>query len=114
MARKANGTQRKPSSNTTPNGPSMRCVTQGRFRPARYMTPSGSTRRVQPSAGSHDGSNKTSHMAPRMNRRPGIVVRQASQAIGNPTATPKAAAATLTHSEFTSAASVLAVSACRR
>jgi hypothetical protein len=58
------------------------CVTHGQSSPSRYITPSGCTIRSQPSAGSHDGSSSTSHMAPDTSRRPGKVVRAASQAIG--------------------------------
>jgi hypothetical protein len=39
-------------------------------------------------------------MPPGTNRRPGRVVRPASRAIGKPMASPSAAAAVLTHSEF--------------
>jgi hypothetical protein len=52
-------------------------------------------------------------MAPLTKRRPGIVVRAASQAIGPPTATPKTAAAALTHKEFVRAVNVPPVNACR-
>ena len=49
-----------------------------------------------------------------MTRRPGSVVRAASQAMGKPSAAPKTAAALLTHSEFTIATAVAPVSAwCR-
>ncbi len=108
-ARKLNGTERRPSSRTTPNGPMIACVTNGRFRPTRYMTPSAWTSRSQPSAGSHDGSSSTSHIPPAAHRRPGSVVRPASQAIGNPMARPSAAAAQLTHSELATATAVAPV-----
>ena len=92
----------------------IRWVTNGQSSPSRYITPSGWTSRSQPSAGSHDGSSSTSHMAPATNRRPGSVVRAASQAIGKPSARPSAAAAQLTHIEFTIATAVAPVSAwCR-
>ena len=89
-------------------------MTHGQSRPIRYITPSGWTIRSQPSAGSQDGSSSTSHMAPGTRRRPGRVVRAASQAIGKPIATPSTAAALLTHSELTTATAVAPVSAwCR-
>jgi hypothetical protein len=47
-------------------------------------------------------------------RRPGSVVRFASQAIGKPTARPRTAAALLTHSEFVIAIAVAPVNACLR
>src|SRR5207253_10400787 len=51
-ARKPNGTPRRPSSSTTPNGPMIACVTHGRSSPIRYITPSGWTSRVrEPPAG---------------------------------------------------------------
>ena len=78
------------------------------------MTPSACTSRCQPSAGSHDGSSSTSHIAPATNRRPGSVVRPASQAIGRPIATPRTAAAALTHSESVIAMAVAPVNAARR
>ena len=86
MARNENGTQRRPSSSTTPNGPMIAWVTHGQSSPSRYMTPSGCTSRTQPSAGSQDGSSSTSHIPPATSRRPGSVVRLASQAIGKPSA----------------------------
>ena len=92
----------------------MAWVTQGQSRPTRYITPSCWTSRSQPSAGSQDGSSSTSHMAPGTNRRPGSVVRPASQAIGKPMASPSAAAALLTHSELPMATAVAPVNAWRR
>ena len=92
----------------------MACVSQGQSSPARYITPSGWTSRSQPSAGSQDGSSSTSHMAPGTNRRPGSVVRPASQAIGKPMARPSTAAALLTHSELPMATAVVPVNAWRR
>ncbi len=53
-------------------------------------------------------------MLPATSRLPGSVVRLASQAIGNPTASPRAAAAPLTHSELVSATAVVPVNACCR
>ena len=53
-------------------------------------------------------------MLPATKRRPGSVVRLASQAIGKPTASPSAAAAPLTHSELVIAIAVAPVKACRR
>jgi hypothetical protein len=78
------------------------------------MTPSTWTMRSQPSAGSQDGSSSTSHMLPATKRRPGSVVRLASHAIGKPIASPRPAAAALTHSEFVIAIAVAPVNACRR
>jgi hypothetical protein len=53
-------------------------------------------------------------MAPDTSRRPGRVVRAASQAMGKPSATPNAAAALLTQSELTTATAVAPLSAwCR-
>ena len=111
MARKVNGTERRPSRNTTPNGPMMAWVTHGQSSPARYITPSGWTSRSQPRAGSQEGSSSTSHMLPATNRRPGRVVRPASHAIGKPMASPSAAAAALTHSELVMATAVAPVNA---
>jgi len=108
-AKKVKGTQRRPSSITTPIGPMMAWVIHGQLRPARYMTPSGSTSRSQPSAGSHDGNSSTSHIEPATRRRPGREVRPASQAIGKPMASPSAAAALLTQSELVMAAAVTPV-----
>jgi hypothetical protein len=65
-------------------------------------------------AGSHDGSSSASHMPPLTRRRPGMVVRAASQATGKPTASPMTAAADDTHSELTTATAVDPVSACCR
>ncbi len=70
------------------------------------MTPSSWTSRTQPSAGSQDGSRRTSHMLPATSRRPGSVVRAAAQAIGPPIASPSTAAAQLTQIELTSATAV--------
>ena len=53
-------------------------------------------------------------MPPATKRRPGSVVRLVSQAIGNPIARPRPAAAALTHSEFVIATAVAPVNACRR
>ena len=53
-------------------------------------------------------------MPPLTRRRPGIVVRAASQATGKPTSRPSAAAALDTQSELTIATAVDPVSACRR
>ena len=92
----------------------IRWVTHGQSSPSRYITPSGSTSRTQPSAGSQDGSSSASHMPPLTQRRPGIVVRAASHATGNPTARPITAAALDTHSELTMATAVDPVSACCR
>jgi hypothetical protein len=114
MARNVNGTQRRPSSNTTPNGPRMAWVTQSRSRPSRYIAPSGSTSRSQPSAGSHEGSSSTSHMPGATSHRPRMLVRAASQAIGKPMASPSRAAAVLTHSELTTATPVVPVKVSRR
>ena len=111
MARKVNGTERSPSSSTTPAGPRMAWVTHGQSRPTRYMTPSGWTSRSQPSAGSQDGSSRTSHMLPDTSRRPGSVVRPASHATGKPMATPSTAAAALTHSELAMATPAAPVNA---
>ena len=113
-ARNVNGTQRRPNRMTTPAGPMMACVTQGQSRPARYMTPSGWTSRSQPSAGSHEGNSSTSHIEPATSRRPGSVVRPASQAIGKPMASPSPAAALLTHSELVMAIPVAPVRVLRR
>ena len=52
-------------------------------------------------------------MPPATNRRPGSVVRLASQAIGKPIARPSTAAAALTHSELVIATAVAPVNACR-
>ena len=114
MARKVNGTQRRPSSSTTPNGPRMAWVTNGQSRPIRYIAPSGSTSRSQPSAGSQDGSSSTSHIPAATSHRPGNVVRAASQAMGKPMASPSRAAALLTHSELTTATALAPVNVCRR
>ena len=92
----------------------IRWVTHGQSSPSRYITPSGSTSRSQPSAGSHDGSSSASHMPPLTQRRPGIVVRAASQAMGKPRPRPITAAALDTQSELTMATAVDPVSACRR
>ena len=78
------------------------------------MTPSCWTSRSQPVAGSQDGSSRASHMPPLTRRRPGMVVRAASQATGKPTRRPMTAAADDTHSELTIATAVDPVSACRR
>jgi hypothetical protein len=89
----------------------IRWVTHGQSSPIRYITPSGWTIRSQPRAGSQDGSSSTSHIAGRTSWRPGRVVRAASQAMGKPMAIPSAAAALLTHSEFTMDTAVAPVSA---
>ncbi len=91
-----------------------RWVTHGQSSPTRYMTPSCWTSRSQPVAGSQDGSSSASHMPPDTQRRPGIVVRAASQATGKPTSKPMHAAVADTHSELTIATAVEPVSACRR
>ncbi len=114
IARKLNGTQRRPSSSTTPKGPRIACVTNGRLSPLRYITPSTWTSRTQPSDGSHEGSSSTSHMPPATKRRPGIAVRLVTQAIGKPIAKPSAAAAQLTQIELTSASMFAPVKACSR
>ncbi|HWG14210.1 MAG TPA: hypothetical protein VG268_13140 [Streptosporangiaceae bacterium] len=114
MARKVNGTERSPRSRTTPNGPMIAWVIQGRLRPSRYITPFDWTSRSQPRAGSQDGSSRTSHIAGAMARRPGSVVRAASQATGKPAARPSAAAAQLTQSESITATAVVPVNVWRR
>jgi len=53
-------------------------------------------------------------MPPDTQRRPGIVVRAASQATGSPISSPMKAAAEDTHSELTTATAVDPVSDCRR
>lgn len=63
-------------SSTTPDGPMIACVTNGRSSPSRYIT--------------------------------------ASQATGKPIASPSAAAAALTHSEFVMATAVAPVQALAR
>ncbi|HTR94734.1 MAG TPA: hypothetical protein VMI73_23640 [Trebonia sp.] len=55
-----------------------------------------------------------SNMPPDTQRRPGIVVRAASQATGSPISSPMKAAAEDTHSELTTATAVDPVSDCRR
>ena len=66
----------------------IRWVTHGQSSPIRYITPSCWTSRSQPIAGSQDGSSSASHMPPLTQRRPGIVVRAASQAMGKPSSEP--------------------------
>ncbi len=78
------------------------------------MTPSCCTSRSQPVAGSQDGSSSASHMPPETQRRPGMVVRAASQAMGKPMPRPMTAAAADTHSELTIATAVDPVSDCCR
>jgi hypothetical protein len=90
------------------------CVTHGQLSPSRYMTPSCWTIRSQPSAGSQEGSSSASHMPPETQRRPGMVVRAASHAMGKPTTRPIPAAADDTHSELTTATAVAPVSDCCR
>ena len=92
----------------------IRWVTHGQSSPIRYMTPSCWTSRSQPVAGSQDGSSRASHMPPETQRRPGIVVRAASQAMGKPRPRPMTAATTDTHSELTIATAVDPVSDCCR
>src|ERR1700733_8996256 len=50
-ARNENGTERRPSRRTTPNGPMIACVTPGRSRPSRYMTAAGLPHPLPPQRG---------------------------------------------------------------